>query len=164
MDSRVPRLIVGFTKEVPAYMTASDVMIGKPGPGSISEALQFDLPVIVCRNGATMPQEVYNTEWVERRGVGVVVRNFSKIDVVLERLITSGRLERLREIASRIRNNAIFEIEPLLIDLLARHGAATIPRQGQDTASYNEASSSANVSSFDSEDPFVSQKRSAAPS
>jgi 1,2-diacylglycerol 3-beta-galactosyltransferase len=162
MDSRVPRLIVGFTKEVPAFMTASDVMIGKPGPGTISEALQFDLPVIVCRNGATMPQEVYNTEWVEQRGVGVVVRNFSKIDAVLEQLITSGRLGRLRENASRIRNRAIFEMEPLLLDILARHGADTIPDQRQDTAWYKETSSSANVRSSDSESPSVSQKRSAA--
>ena len=53
-------------------MQLSDFFIGKPGPGSISEAMQQRLPVIVVRNAWTMPQERYNTEWVEetRRGAG----------------------------------------------------------------------------------------------
>ena len=52
--------------------SSSDFFIGKPGPGSISEAIQQRLPVIVVRNAWTMPQERYNTEWVrgKRRGRG----------------------------------------------------------------------------------------------
>ena len=30
--------VVGFTSEIPYYMVLSDFFIGKPGPGSISEA------------------------------------------------------------------------------------------------------------------------------
>ena len=41
-------------------MQLADFFIGKPGPGSISEAVQQGLPVIVVDNAWTMPQERYN--------------------------------------------------------------------------------------------------------
>jgi hypothetical protein len=53
-------------------MRCADFFIGKPGPGSLSEAVQMGLPVLVTRNAWTMPQERWNTEWVQAQGVGVV--------------------------------------------------------------------------------------------
>jgi len=49
MKKRIPMLVVGFTREVPFFMDLADFFIGKPGPGSISEALAKRLPVIVER-------------------------------------------------------------------------------------------------------------------
>ena len=46
----MPVHVVGFTKEIHKLMRAADFLIGKPGPGSISEALAKRLPVIVQRN------------------------------------------------------------------------------------------------------------------
>ena len=43
-ETRFPIFVEGFTQEIDYYMAISDFFIGKPGPGSISEALQF-----VCR-------------------------------------------------------------------------------------------------------------------
>ncbi len=74
-----PRLVVGFTSQIRYYMQLSDFFVGKPGPGSISEAVQQGLPVIVVRNAWTMPQERYNTEWVEENGAGVVLDSFKAI-------------------------------------------------------------------------------------
>ena len=37
--SRLPRFVEGFTKDVNRYMHLADFFIGKPGPGSVSEAL-----------------------------------------------------------------------------------------------------------------------------
>ena len=39
MDQRIPMFVQGFTRDVPLYMELADFFIGKPGPGSISEAL-----------------------------------------------------------------------------------------------------------------------------
>ncbi len=47
-----PRFVEGFSSEIPYYMHLSDFFIGKPGPGSISEAVAMKLPVIVERNAA----------------------------------------------------------------------------------------------------------------
>ena len=66
-----PRFIEGFTQEVPYYMHLSDFFIGKPGPGSISEAVAMKLPVIVERpNAWTLPQERYNPDLGERASGG----------------------------------------------------------------------------------------------
>ena len=59
--------VEGFTREVPRFMRLADFFIGKPGPGSISEAVAMGLPVIIERNHWTLPQERYNAEWVRSR-------------------------------------------------------------------------------------------------
>ena len=50
LPHRIPMFVEGFTKEIPHYMRLSDFFIGKPGPGSISEALAMKLPALVERN------------------------------------------------------------------------------------------------------------------
>src|SRR6185437_7019501 len=87
LDAQIPTAIVGFTSEVPYYMALADFFIGKPGPGSISEALAMHLPVIVERNAWTLAHERYNADWVEERQLGIVVNSFSKVaDAVCELL------------------------------------------------------------------------------
>ena len=61
-----------FTTHVEQFMALGDFFIGKPGPGSISEALQMHLPVIVECNRKTLPQERYNAEWLIENGYGAV--------------------------------------------------------------------------------------------
>ena len=51
-------------------MQLADFFIGKPGPGSVSEALAMRLPVIVECNAWTLPQERYNAEWIVEKEVG----------------------------------------------------------------------------------------------
>lgn len=118
---RVPRVVTGFTSDVPSYMAASDLMIGKPGPGSISEALHYGLPVIVSRNSKTMPQEVFNTHWVEDQEVGIVVRDFRHVDREVDAMLSDGRMERMKRNAQQIHNRAIFEIPGILRMVLAIH-------------------------------------------
>ena len=76
LPTRKPIAVVGFAQNVEYYMALADFFIGKPGPGSISEALQFHLPVIVECNSKTLPQERYNAEWVTENGYGIVVPSF----------------------------------------------------------------------------------------
>ncbi len=64
MELSYPFHCVGFTQNIPYYMKLADYFIGKPGPGSISEALVMGLPLIVERNSWTMVQERFNTDWV----------------------------------------------------------------------------------------------------
>ncbi len=62
-------------------MQLADFFIGKPGPGSLSEALAMHLPVIVERNAWTLPQERYNADWVLENEVGLVLPEFSTISI-----------------------------------------------------------------------------------
>jgi UDP-N-acetylglucosamine:LPS N-acetylglucosamine transferase len=105
---------VGFTDRVPDFMRMADFFIGKPGPGSISEALHMGLPVIIERNNLTMPQERYNTDWVSEKEVGVVIRDFKRIGEAVRFLLTEGRLDQFRENARRLDNRAVYEIPVML--------------------------------------------------
>src|SRR5690606_20059618 len=64
LPGSAPRVVIGFTTDIPRYMQLADFFIGKPGPGSLSEAVQQGLPVIVVDNALTMPQERYNAQWI----------------------------------------------------------------------------------------------------
>ncbi len=114
LKTRNKLFVEGFTKEIPYYMHLADFFIGKPGPGSISEALQMHLPVIVESNAWTLPQERYNAEWVREQGVGLVLKNFRGIEAAVSELLTTDRLQHMKEKISGINNRAVFEIPPIL--------------------------------------------------
>ena len=128
MSARIPMFIEGFTQEVPYYMELADFFIGKPGPGSISEALAKRLPVIVQSNSWTMAHERYNATWVQENGFGLVVRNFSSdIGDAVDTLLQPENYSRFRENAAATRNTAVYEIPVLLERLLAARSAAAPP-------------------------------------
>jgi UDP-N-acetylglucosamine:LPS N-acetylglucosamine transferase len=103
-------------------MSLADFFIGKPGPGSISEALAMKLPVIVQSNAWTLPQERYNAAWVREKKVGLVVRDFHEIEAVVERLTAPAALARYRANAAALNNRAVFEIPEILERILAERG------------------------------------------
>src|SRR6185437_13172954 len=114
---------VGFTQDVDYCMALSDFFIGKPGPGSISEALQFNLPVIVECNGRTLPQERYNAQWITEKKLGVVLTSFNKIDDGVEKLLLPTAFAEYRANASAYKNNALYEI-PEFLEQVAAHRSA----------------------------------------
>lgn len=117
---RVPCFVEGFTTRVNEYMHLADFFIGKPGPGSVSEALAMHLPVIVECNAWTLPQERYNAEWIVEKEVGLVLRNFDKIDAAVARLIDPSALARYRANAAALHNRAVFEIPEILEQIFER--------------------------------------------
>ncbi len=74
----MPVAVLGFTKEIHKWMRAADFLIGKPGPGSIAEAMVRKLPVLIECNAWTLPQEHYNAEWVKEKQVGIVLNTFKE--------------------------------------------------------------------------------------
>jgi len=78
-----PHHVASFTDDVAGFMQLADFFIGKPGPGSISEALVMGLPVIVERNAMTMVHERYNTDWILQNGLRVVLKSFTEVDRAL---------------------------------------------------------------------------------
>ena len=114
----IPRLIEGFTSDVPYYMQLADFFIGKPGPGSIAEAMAMALPVIVERNAWTLPQERYNAVWVREKQVGLVVKNFDHIVEAVRELLERETFAQFQSNARNMRNRALFEIPDILSRIL----------------------------------------------
>jgi 1,2-diacylglycerol 3-beta-galactosyltransferase len=114
----MPTHVVGFTKEVHRLMRAADFLIGKPGPGSIAEAMVRKLPVLIECNAWTLPQERYNAEWVKEKGVGIVLNGFEQVVQGVNQMLDPGALAALRRNVAALENRAIFEIPEILARLL----------------------------------------------
>lgn len=110
--------VVGFTKDVHRLMRAADFMIGKPGPGSIAEAMVRHLPVLIECNSWTLPQERYNAQWVKEKDVGIVLDNFREVVAGVKRMLEAATLARLRKNVQAQENRALFEIPEILAHLL----------------------------------------------
>ena len=111
----------------PELMAASDLLVTKPGPGSLSEAFHQRVPVVVSRDIHTIPQERFNTEFVERRGLGLVVSGWRQIPAAVARLAREPeRLAAMRAaIGALPTNRAVYEV----IEIVARE--ASHPSQGR---------------------------------
>lgn len=125
LKTRKPILVQEFTANVESYMALADFFIGKPGPGSISEALQFHLPVIVECNLKTLPQERYNAEWLTEKGFGIVVTSFEEIAPAVQGLLQGSTFNDLRRTASTYSNRALFEVA-MILEKCARKTPAPI--------------------------------------
>ncbi len=65
----LPVFVYGFVREMPAFMQAADALVTKAGPGTISEALNAHLPMILY---SRLPgQEDGNIPYVTENGAGI---------------------------------------------------------------------------------------------
>jgi Glycosyltransferase family 28 C-terminal domain len=115
---RMPVKVIGFTKEVHKLMRAADFLIGKPGPGSIAEAMVRGLPVLIECNAWTLPQERYNAVWVEEMRVGIVLKSFHDVVAGVKQMLDPARLLEFQKNVASLENHAIFEIPEILAKLL----------------------------------------------
>jgi hypothetical protein len=113
-----PCRVEGFTSKPHYFMRLADYFIGKPGPGSLSEAWVMGLPVIVERNRRTMVQERYNTELVEQQNLGVVLRSFKEIAQGVAQMLDPEQMTEFRARVGASNNRAIFEIAEIIDELL----------------------------------------------
>jgi len=116
LPAAAPRVVVGYTAEVMRWMQLADFFIGKPGPGSLSEAVHMGLPVIVTRNAWTMPQERWNTQWVQDNGLGVVERSFAQVQRAVNEV--KRQLPEYRARVQAVQNQAVFEVPRVLQRIL----------------------------------------------
>jgi UDP-N-acetylglucosamine:LPS N-acetylglucosamine transferase len=113
----------GFTDRVAELLAAADLLVTKPGPGSLSEAFQLRVPVVVTRNVHTIPQERFNTDLVAKRGLGVVVSSWREIPAAVASLCAEpGRLEAMRaSLRALPPNRAVYEV----LDVIASTAGIT---------------------------------------
>jgi hypothetical protein len=117
LDHPARRAALGFTTEVARFLRLGDFFIGKPGPGSMSEALQMGLPVITFENAATMPQERWNARWIREAGLGLTVRSLRQLPEAVAHLL--GQLDTSARAVASHDNRALFEVVDRLEALLA---------------------------------------------
>lgn len=120
-----PHVALGFTQDLVPLMRAADFFIGKPGPGSLSEALHLGLPVISFDNASTMPQERYNLQWLREQGFGLTVRSVRGLPAAVQALLAD--LPAYRRRVAGHRNRAVFEVLDILDGLLPQAALQAMP-------------------------------------
>lgn len=103
LEWQVPVSIQGFVTNMPNWMRASDVIITKAGPGTISEALVCGLPILL--SGFLPGQEEGNVTFVQESGVGVLCEKPAEIAHTLAEWLAPGN-DTLVRFAARARQLA----------------------------------------------------------
>ncbi len=116
LPAQAPRAIVGYTEDVARWLRLADWFVGKPGPGSLSEALHCGLPVVTVSNAWTMPQERWNTVWIGEQGLGIVLPGLAHLRAGVDLLLS--RLPEWRDRVASHRNTALFEVPQVLGELV----------------------------------------------
>lgn len=123
----------GFTQRISLMMSAADLMISKPGPGTIMEAVIKELPLLLDDVTEPMPQEKGNLQFAIEEGIALPINNYRELPSMIGRLMTHpDEYQRLRENMRRIRNpEAIFQVAETVLDLLPQNKVKHEPiRQG----------------------------------
>jgi processive 1,2-diacylglycerol beta-glucosyltransferase len=87
--------VFGYTKEMHRMMRAADVLVGKAGGLTVSEALSVGLPLIIFN--PVPGQELYNVDFLVNYGAGLLARD--EEDVVEKAHFLATHPERLQQIA-----------------------------------------------------------------
>ena len=85
---KVPLKLFGFVNNMPEMMHAADVIVTKAGPGTISEALACNLPIVL--SGFVPGQEEGNVTFVTENHIGVMAKEPPEIVNALRRLLKPG--------------------------------------------------------------------------
>jgi 1,2-diacylglycerol 3-beta-galactosyltransferase len=116
---QIPANIQGFVTNMPDWMRASDLIITKAGPGTISEALACGLPILL--SGFLPGQEEGNVTFVRESGVGILRKKPVEIARTLEEWLAPGN-DTLARYAARARKlarpRAALEIAKILDEIL----------------------------------------------
>jgi processive 1,2-diacylglycerol beta-glucosyltransferase len=87
--------VLGFVKNIQDYMFAADVAITRGSPNVMFEAVASNLPLVIT--GALPGQEKDNPLFAENNNLGVICKEASHINLVVDRLLANDG-EKLKEI------------------------------------------------------------------
>ena len=73
----------GFTDRVSDLMAISDVIVTKPGPGTINEAIAMKLPILIDNTDTSLFWERANVDIVLKYGIGQRIKKFSQVNDLL---------------------------------------------------------------------------------
>ncbi len=113
----IPVSIQGFVHNMPDWMGASDCIVTKAGPSTISEALILGLPILLC--GFVPGQETGNVPYVVDNRVGAYAEEPAEIARIVARWLQPDNPE-LAQMKARARALARPDATLTIVDQLLR--------------------------------------------
>lgn len=124
---KTPMRVEGFVHNMPDFMWAADVIVTKAGPGSISEAMACELPIVLT--GAVPGQEEGNIDYVLDNGLGELATTPSELVETLRALLNphNPSLDEMRERVRALSHpTASFDISKLILSYLPSANAPSV--------------------------------------
>ncbi|UCH60935.1 MAG: galactosyldiacylglycerol synthase [Anaerolineales bacterium] len=112
----IPTYIYGFVRSMPDFMQAADILVTKAGPGTISEALNAGLPMVLY---SRLPgQESGNIDYITSEGAGIWAPQVTEIVAAIRHWIDHPlNLEQARLHCQRLaRPHAAHHIAQILVE------------------------------------------------
>lgn len=78
---------IPFTLKISDLMAASQLLITKPGPGTVTEAMIMKIPVLLDRTSTPIFWERKVFEFAKRHGIGQEVRSLRKLNTLVEQML-----------------------------------------------------------------------------
>jgi 1,2-diacylglycerol 3-beta-galactosyltransferase len=120
-----PTLVLGFVDNMPELMRASDLAVGKAGPGAIAEALHAGIPLVLT--GYLPGQERGNVRYVTDSGSGRYAPQPERLRAAVSELLEDADL--YGKMAANVRRvarpNAVLDIAAACLALATRYRAAS---------------------------------------
>jgi 1,2-diacylglycerol 3-beta-galactosyltransferase len=114
LDARVTALGFIPPEQVHANMINASFLLGKPGPGTISEASVCGTPLVVERKNV-MVHERGSLQWINDNCAGIVIDNLEALPPDLNERLAPCRLALAQ---MKTKNRAVFEVAELVGSLL----------------------------------------------
>lgn len=95
--------VIGFTDKIPQIMKASDLIITKPGPTTIIEAIVSDLPILVDGLSDLQSHEKKHVEFVKEKGYGLEFKSKKELISQIESL--SKKEDSYKKIKNRLKKD-----------------------------------------------------------
>jgi processive 1,2-diacylglycerol beta-glucosyltransferase len=120
LDGRVSLRVLGYTTVMDELMSAADLMVGKPGGLTTSEALAKGL--VLCIVNPIPGQEERNSDHLLEQGVAIRCNNLPALAYKLDRLLDDpARLAWMRQNVARMaRPRAAYDVVSRLLELQQR--------------------------------------------
>lgn len=109
LSDNVSMSVLGFIEKVSDLMAVSDILITKPGPNSICEALQMNLPVILDCTKRILYWEKYNVEFVKANGFGDSINCYSDIVPMVKKYLANKSLYEKSKLSISAYNKPFFK-------------------------------------------------------
>lgn len=113
--------VIGYTERIADLMQVSNLLITKPGPNTISEALHSNLPMLLDRTLSALQWERYNISFVKKYGFGSVIRHFYHVEPLVKKYLLDKKFyaQVKQNLRTFKKKNFSENIKKIVDDLLA---------------------------------------------
>jgi processive 1,2-diacylglycerol beta-glucosyltransferase len=111
--------IMEFTNRISDLMAISDLIITKPGPGTVTEAMTMRLPILIDSTSPILSWEKVNIDLIMHYGIGDFIENFDEVETLLREFLFDSELRQsMQESYKKVPKNRFNQaIAPLIKEM-----------------------------------------------